>query len=314
MKKFLTSLLLAAVSLTAQAKENIVVASSYPASHSGHSALLKVLDHASQQQNKYNFVLESHPGAQGLIALNYAKAGGENRLTLVAAGVVDVFETGKAQESDFAPVYAFGDACWAVVTNWPADETQGIKSIKPPAGARELVLGVVGVGSVGHMTGLEVAGAIKQKPLTVVFKSGNEAFLNLAAGNGVNLTVESVTVVQNMKIKSPDLRIVATTCNDRNPLAAHIPTLSEQGLGHIPPVINIVLAARSMPVEKRKEIETLLNQATVAVGAKTIFEMSQFRPAVFQNLTAQQYYDRRVGQIKALRKKYAKELAEGAAK
>jgi tripartite-type tricarboxylate transporter receptor subunit TctC len=311
MKFFITALLLASMTTVVNSRELITIVSSYPPSHGGHAAIAKITEHANTAQNKYNFILDYHPGAQGLIALNYTKASPKNRIALVAAGVVELFETNKAQEKEFVPVYAFGDACWAVVTNWPADEQVGIKSLRAPADSKELVVGAVGLGSISHITGLEAAEAAKQKPLTILFKSGNEAFLNLASNNGVNLTIDSVRTVQNMKIKNPNLRIVGTTCSQRHPMASNVPTLVEQGLGHIPPVINIMLASLSMPVEQRNELNDLLDRSTLAVGADPIFDISSFSPAVFQKMTAQQYYDKRIGQIKQLRKKHYKELTEG---
>lgn len=311
MKFFITALLLASMTTVANSRELITIVSSYPASHGGHAAIAKITEHANTAQNKYHFILDSHPGAQGLIALNYTKAGSKTRIALIAAGVVELFESNKALEKDFVPVYAFGDACWAVVTNWPANEQAGIKSLHAPAGQKELVVGAVGLGSISHITGLEAAEAAKQKPLTVLFKSGNEALLNLASNNGVNITIDNVQTVQNMKIRNPNLKIIANTCFQRHPSASHVPTLDEQGLGHIPPVINIMLASSAMPVEQRNELNDLLDRSTLAVGSNTIFDISSFIPAVFQKMTAQQFYDKRIGQIKQLRKKHQKQLTEG---
>jgi tripartite-type tricarboxylate transporter receptor subunit TctC len=89
-----------------------------------------------------------------------------------------------------------------------------------------------------------------------------------------------------------------------------VATLSEQGLSHIPPVFNIILAPVGMPESKRKELGAILDRATQDVGVDSLFASSGFKAAVFQRMTAQQFYDLRVGQIKALRKKYAKELEE----
>jgi tripartite-type tricarboxylate transporter receptor subunit TctC len=111
-----------------------------------------------------------------------------------------------------------------------------------------------------------------------------------------------------MKSKNPNIKMVATICSQRNPMVPHVPTLAEQGLKDIPPVFNIVLAPSQMPDSKRRDIGTILDQATVAVGADRIFTLSGFRPAVVQKISAQDFFDRRVGQILALRKKYAKEL------
>jgi tripartite-type tricarboxylate transporter receptor subunit TctC len=272
--------------------------------------MLSVLNSANTAQKKYNFILEPHPGAQGLIAMNYAQANANNRLALIAAGAVDNFVTGKIKEADFVPVHAVGDACWAVVTNWPANESHGVKSIKTPAGSQHFVIGAVGVGSVVHLTGLEIAAYTKNRPTVVVFKSGTEALLNLASNNGANLAIDSVPTVLNMKTKVSTINMVAITCSNRHPQAPHVPTLNEQGLSHIPPVFNIVLAPAAMPEAKRKELGVILDRATQEVGFDSLFASSGFKSAVFQRMTAQQFYDLRVGQIKALRKKYAKEIDE----
>jgi tripartite-type tricarboxylate transporter receptor subunit TctC len=271
--------------------------------------MLEVLDRANRSQKRYNFIIDNHPGAQGLLALNHAQSSPNNRVAVIAAGAVELFDTGKAQFRDWVPVHGVGDACWAVVTNWPADERQGLKSMRAPDGAKDLVIGAVGLGSVSHMTGLEMAEYTKQRPLTVLFKSGTEAFMSLASEQGVNITIDSVQTIENMKLKNPRIKMVATICSQRNPMAPHVPTLAEQGLKDIPPVFNIVLAPSQMPKSKSQDIGNILDQATLEVGADRIFNLSGFRPAVVQKMSAQEFFDRRVGQILALRKKYAKELA-----
>jgi tripartite-type tricarboxylate transporter receptor subunit TctC len=306
--KRLLMLVLATLAAQAWATETIVIASTYNAGYSGQAAMLSVLNAANTAQKKYNFILEPHPGAQGLIAMNYAQASTNNRLALIAAGAVDNFVTGKVKETDFVPVHAVGDACWAVVTNWPADESRGIRSIRAPAGSKELVLGVVGVGSVSHLAGLEIANQVRLPAIAVVFKSGTEAFLNVAANNGANMAIDSVPTILNMKTKVPTLNMAGITCGDRHPLAPHVPTLSEQGLGNIPPVFNIILAPAGMSESKRKELGDILDRAAQDVGLDSLFASSGFKAAVFQRMTAQQFYDLRVGQIKTLRKKYSKEI------
>lgn len=307
MKKLLAILLL--VPVLSKAAETITVVSPYNAGYSGQSALMTVLDQANRSQDRYNFILSNHPGAQGLIALNTTQASANNRIAIIAAGAVELFDTGKARVHDWVPVHGIGDACWAVVTNWPADEHLGLKSLQAPADAKNLVIGAVGLGSVSHLTGLEMAAYTRQEPLTLLFKSGTEAFLSLASNQGVNITIDSVQTIEHMKPKNPNIKMIATICAQRNPLAPHVPTLVEQGLKEVPPVFNIVLASNQMPESKRRDIGTILDQATLAVGTDRIFAMSGFRPAVVQKMSAQEFFDRRVGQILALRKKYAKELA-----
>lgn len=307
MKKLLAILFL--LPILANATEIITVVSPYNAGYSGQSALMAVLDQANRTQDRYRFILSSHPGAQGLIALNHTQSSANNRIVIIAAGAVELFDTGKANVQDWVPVHGIGDACWAVVTNWPADERLGLKSLRAPSDAKNLVIGAVGIGSVSHLTGLEMSAYTRQEPLTLLFKSGTEAFLSLASNQGVNITIDSVQTIENMKPKNPNIKMIATICDKRNPLAPHVPTLVEQGLKDVPPVFNIVLASTQMTDLRRRDIGSILDQATLAVGEDRIFDMSGFRPAVIQKMSAQEFFDRRVGQVLALRKKYAKELA-----
>jgi tripartite-type tricarboxylate transporter receptor subunit TctC len=292
------------------ATETITIVSPYSPGNTGQAALIEVTEKANQRQARYKFIVDHKPGAQGLVALNHAQASSENRVAIIAAGAVELFDTGKVNIQDWSAIHGIGDACWAVVTNWPVDENQGTRSIKAPAGAKDFVIGAHGLGSVAHLTGLEVAEKLGQKPILVLFKSGTEAFLNLAGNQGVNMTMESVQNIENMKLKNPDIKMLGIGCNQRHPLAPHVPTLHEQGLRDIPPVFNIVLAPAQMPAAKKQDIGKILDQATLDVGPDRIFTLSGFRPAVAQKISAQEFFDRRVGQILKLRKKYAQELRE----
>lgn len=309
MKKYLIILGMMFLTVASQATETITIVSPYNAGYSGQTAMMEVINQANRNQNRYKFILDNHPGAQGLLALSHAQSNPGTRIAIIAAGAVELFETQKANEKDWVPVHAIGDACWAVVTNWPANERLGIKSLRPPPGNKELVIGAVGLGSVSHLVGLEVAEYLGYPSLTVLFKSGTEAFLNLASGNGANITIDSVQTIENMKIKNPNIRMIATICTERNPMAPHVPTLHEQGLPQIPSVFNIILAFSAMPQQRRREIGEILDQATRDVGLDKIFNLSGFRSPVFKNQSAQQFYDLRVGQIKNLHRKHAKELA-----
>lgn len=310
MKKVIASLIVALGFSSLQATEVITIASSYNAGHSGQPVFLEVLEAANRSQNSYRFVLENHPGAQGLLALNYAKAAAGNRLALIAAGGIEHFDNGKHNLADWRSVYGVGDACWVVATNWPSSESLGLRSLAPANATAELVIGAPGLGSVAHFVGLEMAEATKRRAIVVLFKSGNEALLNLAGDHGTNVAIDSVQAVMNWQTKNSKIRMIATTCQQRHPQVPHVPTLAEQGLSAVPSVFNVVLGHKDMPETKRREITQILDRATQEVGADRIFNLSGFRPAISQNTSAQDFFDKRSQQILALRRKYSKEITE----
>lgn len=294
-------------SSAAIAKENIFLVLPYNAGYSGQPALTKVLDQANKNQDRFNFIMDFRPGAGGLISYLQATERPDDRLVMLAPGAVDLFETQKIQETDWIPVHATGDSCGAIITNWTADENSGIKSMKKPSDQKTLNIGAVGLGSVSHLTGLEIARALDISPNTILFKSGREALLSLAGNQGVHITVDSVQGALGMQARNPTVKMIATMCDQRHPLAPHVPTAIEQKIS-IPPVFNIVMAHKEMPLSKARQLGEILDQATKDVGASEIFNLSGFRPAIFSNQSVSDFYKKRIGQIKSLRKTHIQSI------
>jgi hypothetical protein len=138
MKHLLAGLIIA-LSSYASATETIKIYSPYSPGHSATPALFRVVDEANSAQKIYNFVVEFKPGGNQIIAV---KSLDENSLAIIAPAYVENLESGRLIESDYVPVHAFGDACWAVVTN------------KPFQGQKEFVVGGVGFGNAAHLTAL----------------------------------------------------------------------------------------------------------------------------------------------------------------
>ena len=111
MKKLL-ALVFALSAFSVQANETIKIISPYSPGHSGTPALLKIIDQANASQNVYKFVLEFKPGGNQVIAVKSLDA---NSLAIIAPAFVENVASGQLNEREYAPVYAFGDACWAVV-------------------------------------------------------------------------------------------------------------------------------------------------------------------------------------------------------
>ena len=72
MKKIL-ALLLTAVALTAQAKENITIIYGFSAADNSSNYSRNLAEEANKIQDKYNFVFDVRPGAGQVVAFNYVK-------------------------------------------------------------------------------------------------------------------------------------------------------------------------------------------------------------------------------------------------
>ena len=115
-------------------------------------------------QSKYNFVFETKPGGNGLIALNHMNIAPATRVAVIAPAFVENTTDGKIQESDFVHVVGMGDMCMAVF-NKHGDESKGFVSLN---GTGDLVLGGVGWGNGSHLVGLQIGEKYNLKVRNIV--------------------------------------------------------------------------------------------------------------------------------------------------
>lgn len=297
MKKILVAVL-SAFSLSAFAVETITIASPYTPSHSGTNALRAVVDEANKQQAKYNFIIDFKPGAQQLLSVQYMDQQPQDRLSVIAPAFVENTETGKLDASTYVPVYALGDACWAVITNLP--------SLK---GQQSINVGGVGFGNATHLTSLLLADKYNFKVRYVPFKSNFDALVLMAGDNSINLVIDRVQSYEQFKDKNPRMNIVAASCPHRIPSIPNVKTLKEQGV-NAPYIWNIVIANKAMPAEKQKELGNILDTATLSIGKDKIQELSDMSPPVFSRVPVSTYYEQSVSSVSKLLKKYANNIED----
>jgi tripartite-type tricarboxylate transporter receptor subunit TctC len=287
-----------------QAREVITILTPYSAGHSGNVAFQRVLEQANATQSQYTFVLELKPGAQGIIALKSMSEDPANRLAVIHAAFVDNVDSGQIRESDFRPVHAIGDACWAVVSL--NGRTGNIASLRD---TRELTIGTVGFGNVTHLTGLAIAERLGLQTRLVVFKSNYDAVVNLAGNNGVTFGIERVAVIEQFQRLNPNIRMLAMSCPTRYSAAPNLPTLAEQGI-QVPGVFNIVVSDQRMNSEKSRAMGAMLDQATRDVGLTEIQRISDMRSPVFDGISAERFFRTRIQQIRQLRSRFSSEIAQ----
>jgi hypothetical protein len=64
-----------------------------------------------------------------------------------------------------------------------------------------------------------------------------------------------------------------------------------------------------MPESKRRQLATILNNATLSVGAAEIFRLSDMTPPVFANQSLEDYYQVRFDHMRSMLQKHQKEIA-----
>jgi hypothetical protein len=291
--KYLLSIL-AFISTTVFSSETIRIYSPYSPGHSGTPAMLRIIDQANKNQSIYKFVLEFKPGGNQIIAV---KSLDENSLAIIAPAYVENVNSGKLNASDYVPVHSLGDACWVGITNAPL------------AGRKELVTGGVGFGNAAHLTALALGDKYKFDVRYIVFRSNNDALVNMAGNNGVDFVIDKYEAYESLKIKNDKLRLVAASCPKRIPQEPKLKTFKEIGI-EAPYVFNITVAHKDMNNTRKKAISNILNQATVEIGEKEIFKLSAMRPPIFDKISDKEFYDKSVALVTSMQIKYKKQIEQ----
>jgi tripartite-type tricarboxylate transporter receptor subunit TctC len=244
------------------AAEKIYVQYGAAASQSNFGAYLKMLDVANTIQDRYQFVLEIKPGANGVIALKALDQSPENRIAGVAPAFIENANSGLINDRDYVPVAASGDTCWGVITN-VGDTAQGVASLR---GQKEITVGGTGYGNAAHLTSLVLGRAYGFKVRYIVYKSNYDALRDMSAGLDINFVIETVQNYQTFKARNPKLQLLGINCPKRVASVPEIKTIKEQGFD-TPSIFFGTVAHVKMPAERRKEINKILNEATVKTVA-----------------------------------------------
>lgn len=308
MKKFFLASIMMIIGIAnsdTSAKETITVVIGAAPTQSSVPVVLKTLDKANDLQKKYSFAPEFKPGAQGVIAVRYMDLSPLNRISGIAASFVENVKSGQLVESDYAPVSAQGDACWAVITN-VGDTKQGINSLSSIKG-KEIVAGGTGFGNAAHLTSLILAEKYGFKVKYVVFKANFDALINMVGDNGVNFVVDRIAAYNQFKEKQPKLQILGVNCHSRHHQMPEIKTLREQG-ADAPMIFNMIVANKAMPEGKRREIGSILDQAQAEIGKKEMIDMADLLAPQFSNVSTEEFFSDRIDLIKRLTAKYEKQI------
>ena len=277
---------------TANASEIIKIYSPYSPGHSATPALHRVIEEANKSQNIYRFVVEFKPGGNQMIAL---KSLDNNSLAIIAPAYVENVDSGKLNEHDYVPVYAFGDACWAVITN------------KPLENSKEITVGGVGYGNAAHLTALALGDKYKFDVRYVIFRSNYDALVNMAGDNGIEFVIDKYEGYESLRNKNPKMNMIAASCPKRLPQEPKIKTLKELGID-APFVFNIVIANTEMPAARRSAVAKILHDATAVVGADEIFKLSAMRPPQFDGVNADEFYSKSIKLVRNLLTQYKAQI------
>jgi tripartite-type tricarboxylate transporter receptor subunit TctC len=210
----------------------------------------------------------------------------------------------KIDPHDYEPVFMYGETCWALIAN-VGDQSIGIDSLAAFKG-KELIVGTPAIGNAMHLTGIMIADKYQFKVKPVLFKSQYDALIEMTANDTVNLVLNEVHNFETMKQRNPKLQMLGMSCPTRFKGAPNIKTLKEQGINS-PRIYTASLASSKMPVETRKEIEKIFEQAVVSIGEDALAKDTIVSPTLMGQSSTAKFKEVNEYLMK-LQTKYKKEI------
>jgi Tripartite tricarboxylate transporter family receptor len=268
----------------AQAQETIIISNAAGPSHSGTPHILAMIDLANRMQKKYHFVQEFRTGAFESLSHRHILSAPNQYLTVMSNASAESVDRGLIDLDNYVPVFSQGDSCWMVIgLTGPDKDLSAVKNLK------EIVVGTPAIGGATHLAALEIGRKYNVPVRMVVFKSNFDAFVNMAANNGINFSVERVANYQQYKVKNPNMQVLAAQCPTRHPSMPEIKTLEEYGIS-TPYIWQQLVASKNMDPARRKEIAKIITKAELALGRERILQISDHIPPLFVGKTTEQHY------------------------
>ena len=228
MKKLLITLIASMMLISAYAVSDrpVTIVTNMPVGSGPDLVLRRTADVLSEQLQR-PVLIDNRPGAGGLIALQYY-------LTLPANG--RTFYYGDSGNFTAMPLMykkqdliseitllapAYDNYSWAIVTSGQKATVQDfVKSVQSNP-----KFGSWGVGTSGHLCGLEIAKHYNLTSVHVPYKTYPEWYVDIA-NEELSYSCSSVGSAKSM-IDTGRLRVLAVTGTSRNPLYPATPTIQE---------------------------------------------------------------------------------------
>lgn len=265
-KRFLLLLALMVSSHMAVAAETINIVWGFNIGSNQANTIRIMIDELNRSQNKYQFVLVSRPGAGGTIAANSVATSPQNTLVSMSSSFIirPYFETKEPTHNldNFAPILIQGSGSPLVFVS---SKYQNIEQV---LAARDLNIGVSGIGSVSHLAANVIAN--KNRNIQVVnFKNMLDA-ATAAAGGHVDVAVGFGPDIQPL-VDAKKLRVLGYTGTTDLPGYQNMLLIKHGFKDAANLTANYaIFASREMDPVRRDELHALLIRAN-------------FRPAVIDS-------------------------------
>lgn len=294
--KTLLAILLSAFAITSMARENVTIVYSWTAADGPANYSRSIIETANKQQDKYNFIFDTKPGAGGSLAANHVLRTPNTILATASAFFVrpNFFPVNESHDlTAFKEIYLQCTAPMAIAAfkykSW--DE---VPKDKP------LTIGVSGLGTTTHLFATQIQAKYPQ--LTVVpFKSTSESLLSAASGN-TDLHVAFLGEVEAWGSDTSKRKLIVLGISGTE-VVKGFPTLASQGFGKKVANISVpfhLAVPAAMSDEKFTELRSILVKAGQSSVVKETYKTDACVPGNLVDSNLVPWYRSQTEQWKSL--------------
>ncbi len=288
--KRLLLLLLAFVSTTVLAQQQVPSVWAFNIANVQGSYYRALLEEANRIQPKYQFVPEHKPGAGGSIAAGYVS--NHERMALLGTATAYfvrpyLYDTAGYNFDQFRPVY--------LIANSPVALTSKNKDLKTILAQDRIAIGTAGPGSGTHLYALKFKDRHPDKNVVIVpYKSSTEAVQDVLGGH-IDLTYEFLGDAE-----AKGVRILGTT--GRNKIKDY-PQLKDMGYPDAVDFIGIyhILVKKTVSDEVVRELRTIFAEAERSAKFQELYKSDySFKPVLKTDKDYTDWYNANIRTYRAL--------------
>lgn len=285
MKHILLAFLLAASSGLSTAREVVTVVFAFGAGDSVANYGRTLVEEANRNQDRYQFLFDTKPGAGGTIAAQYVAKTPNTILATSAAFFVrpNVYPKDSHSIDQFAGLMiqctapmAIGSVKYRSWDEVPKD--------------RDITFGITGMGATSHLVSMQIQKRFPRLVL-VAFKSPSEANTALAGGH-IDMTVGFLSEFSQWTGKNNTIKINSLGVTGRYP-AQGVHTLASQGFEEVENMGNPqqLIVSKSVPETQQQEWHSILSKAAQTKEVKHAYEVDACVPTANSFKQTQQLFD-----------------------
>jgi len=264
MKKFVTGLIMLAVSIAANAGSKVPGVWGFAVGSTQGTYFRAILEQANKEQDRYDFYFENKPGAGGSIASQYVF---NHKGTVILAHSAAFFIRPNLYPET---VYSFDQFKPLMVMGYaPATLVTKNKSLAQLVKQDRITIGTAGTGSSTHLMAETFAKGLKSKQVDMIhYKDTNLAFLAVMTGE-VDATFE---FLGDAKAKAlPETTFIGLTGKNKIDNIEPLRNLGFKDMEGLSGVFAIYVPV-GMSNETTKDLQTILLQAEKHQSVQTLYK------------------------------------------